>query len=287
MIAIDFVAGSHGHYLEYVANRFLAHTSADFDPFNANQASHTRPPNYYDTAVFVAEHYYEKGIPNTPHIVRITYTESDLLALSSVSLRRAGDYNIDNNQLEIDTYHKLKNIDYEHLIDTINRAYPDVELSEQNPHCPRHVLREYFKFGFQHPQQHGFMQELNKLMYKTNKDVFDFPMSNFYNQDKFVSRVLALSKWYNNHQLDLQELIAVHKKFLDKQIYKNHHEICDKIIQAVCDAVEMPVPDLTLFQESYINGKLEAMFGTELPFLKNPYFTNTKEIIQCLNVSKQ
>lgn len=282
MIAIDFVAGSHGHYLEYVANRFVAGIPADFSPFNANNASHTRPKDYYDHAEFIAEHYYEKGVPGTERILRITFTTQDLLALSSVSLRRAGDYNIDNNLLEVDTYNKLKNIDYEHLIDTINRTYPEAGISANNPDCPRHILREYFKFGFRDPEQHGFMLELNKLMYSTHQDVFDFALSDLYDLDRFLSRTQALSLWYGTPLVDLLALTELHKEFLTKQIYREHHVICDQIIEAVQQGQELAIPPLTLFQESYINGRIEHLYQREMPFFMTQYFSNTRDIIACL-----
>ena len=52
-------------------------------------------------------------------IISIQIEYDDLLPLSSVSLLRAGDYNIDNDQLEIDTYHKLNNQNYRWMLDNI------------------------------------------------------------------------------------------------------------------------------------------------------------------------
>jgi hypothetical protein len=279
MIAIDFVAGSHGHYMEYVANRFVAKIPADFDPFNVNNASHTRPKDYYDSAKFVAEHYFEKGVPATQRILRITFTKNDLLPLTSVSLRRAGDYNIDNNLLEIDTYNKLKNQHYSYLIDIINQSYPEAGISAQSPNCARHILREYFKFGFRDPEQHGFMIELNRLMYHADRDIFDFPLSDLYDLDRFVSRCQTLSTWYDSGTLDLGNLKNLHVRFLEKQIYKDHSVICNKIIDAVQKQQSMAIPELTLFQESYINGVIEKLYQVEMPFLQTKYFTDTQQIL--------
>lgn len=284
MIAIDFVAGSHGHYLEYVTNRFVAGVPSDFSPFNANSASHTRPADYYDRAVFVAEHYYEKGVPNQSRIVRITFDTSDLLALSSVSLHRAGDYGIDNNLLEQDTYHKLKNIDYEYLIERINTHYPEADISAESPNCERHILREYFKFGFRDPEQHGLMQEMRKLSYTADRDMFDFALQDLYDMARYVHRMQQLNIWYGGSDLDLDSMQELHSEFLRRQIYRQHHVICDRIINAVVKGQNIEIPPLTLFQESYINGRLEKILDVEMPFYQPKYFTTTQQIKEYVNI---
>ena len=44
-ISIDFVAGSHGHFLEYMCNRFIADIGIDFAPF--------KDPYYVENSVFI------------------------------------------------------------------------------------------------------------------------------------------------------------------------------------------------------------------------------------------
>jgi len=286
MIAIDFVAGSHGHYLEYVTNRFVAGIESDFSPFNQASASHTRPADYYDRAVFVAAHYYEQGVPDTPRIVRIVFDTDDLLPLSSVSLHRAGDYGIDNNLLEQDTYHKLKNIDYEYLIARINLYYPEAGISEHKPDCARYILREYFKFGFKTPEHHGIMSEMRRLDYTADRDIFDFALTELYDADQYLARMQELNDWYGGTGFDTQSLLDLHGQFLDRQPYRSHKLVCDGIVADALDGTDRPLPALTLFQESYVNGRLEAITGIEMPFYQPQYFTTTGEIHRYLVMAK-
>jgi hypothetical protein len=53
-----------------------------------------------------------------------------VLALGQVSLLRAGDYAIDNDQLEIDTYHKLNNMNYKAVLNNIKNSFFTNQISE-------------------------------------------------------------------------------------------------------------------------------------------------------------
>lgn len=124
MIYIDFQGGAHGNYLEFVCNRFLAKipTSAP-TPFTASGSSHLK--HYLADRVFWQGHFSflpPESYPNydpSGSIISIQITPDDLLPLSSISLLRAGDYNLDNDLLEIDTYNKLNKMDYRWVLDNI------------------------------------------------------------------------------------------------------------------------------------------------------------------------
>jgi hypothetical protein len=280
MILIDFIAGSHGNFLEFMCNKFIAKLNLNFLPFNKLGASHIKP--YNADKVFFADHYSQLKKPLSNQIVRITYTEDDLLLLSSISLLRAGDFNIDNNLLEFNTYNKLNTIHYSHLLDNINSNYPEYKLSKDNPDCPRFILREFFKFGFKNPEIHGFIAELKALQYPSGYDVIDFPFSSFYNYELFLKDFKKLSSWYNNESVDEGTLKDIWDKFIQKQIYRDHKKQCDEIIHSIIMLECCNIPPLSLFQESYINGVLENRFGIEMPFIQNEYFKSTSEIIEYL-----
>lgn len=284
-VSIDFVAGSHGHFLQFVCNKFIANLQMDFSPFNHLGASHAENYNYVDQMVFIANHYSEYKLPLTKKVVRISFKHEDLLLLSSISLLRAGDYGIKNEDLHINTFHKLNNQHYSYLIDRINQAYPAIKLTKTSPDCPRHILREYFKFGFRNPESHGFMKKLDELVYSDEHDVFDFHFEYFYNKEEFIKNLSRLADWFGSTTTLTYALIEeLHDNFLQRQIYKNDLVICNEFIDAVVKGLTINIPTLTLFQESYINGRLEKLYEKEMPFVQHNYFTNTKEIIEYLNV---
>jgi hypothetical protein len=132
MIYIDFQGGAHGNYLEFVCNKFLGNVPTQGDPFNDLGASHNK--QYIDKKKFEAWHYFEfcgkKTIIKNSKIISIQITPDDLLLLSSISLLRAGDYNINNDQLEIDTYNKWNNIDYRRVLNNLIDSFFQSQVQE-------------------------------------------------------------------------------------------------------------------------------------------------------------
>lgn len=116
MIQIDFQGGAHGNYLEFVCNTMCGVTGNGL-PFNSAGAAHAT--QYIDKKVFYADHYSYQGKDLGEKVVSIQITKDDLLPLSQISLLRAGDYGYDNNNLEVDTYHKLNNTDYRWCLDAL------------------------------------------------------------------------------------------------------------------------------------------------------------------------
>lgn len=159
MICIDFQGGSHGNYLEFVCNKFLAQVRTQGSPFNHYGASHNKV--YLDKRQFKAWHYFDyrgiRTVPSTGKIVSIRVTEDDLLPLQAVSLLRAGDHNI--TQLEVNTYHKLNNLDYTDTLEELIRSFftnqirdsynavkdsswPDVATIADFNNLPDHIKQE-------------------------------------------------------------------------------------------------------------------------------------------------
>jgi hypothetical protein len=132
MILIDFQGGAHGNFLEFVCNKFLANISCNNTPFNKLGSSHNKI--YYDTVAFRAGHYtgfrYENPEILDHKIISIQIDHNDLLPLSSISLLRAGDYNIDNDQLEINTYNKLNNKDYSWVLDNLIKSFFHTQIQD-------------------------------------------------------------------------------------------------------------------------------------------------------------
>jgi hypothetical protein len=123
MICIDFLAGSHGNFLEFICNKFIANIPTVTDhPFNTAGASHKK--QYLDEPKFQCDHYsvYNKPLMNCA-VISVQITPMDLLPLQSVSLFRATDLSIDPDTLELDTYHKLNNKDYRWMLDNILSSF--------------------------------------------------------------------------------------------------------------------------------------------------------------------
>jgi hypothetical protein len=282
MVSIDFVAGSHGHFLEFVCNKFVAGIDLDFTPFNELGASHNFPLEYHKLKIFHAKHFYEHNLPLFDKTIRIIFDDNDLLVLSSEVFWKAGDAAIQNNDLENNTYYKLKNSSfYSYLIDSINTAYPKNKITAKNPNCPRYILREFFKFGFKSPEINGLTSKLKKLKDYNNNNVVDFSYKTFYNKEMFISSIKNLCDWYGQCFIT-PKLDLLWDEFYRRQKYRNDKIVCDNIINSVYCNQRIAVPSLSLLQESYINGVLEKTYGVEMPFYQETYFSNTEQIINHL-----
>lgn len=315
---IDFIGGSHGNFLEFVLNKLVLGDKLEQDsPFNRLGASHYKDLQYTELSIFEANHFFLEGILDFSKIISINFNEDDLLPLTSISLQRAGDYNILDTELHIETFNKLNNVHYRPTLMNILNYYNDLSgyqkikadtwplissidefydlpaeiiieckevfdfapkiINEKNPNIDRYKLREFFKFGFKHPEQHGFMQEQQRMQYASKSQVFYFPYSSFYNLIEFKKQLNKIKNKFNfkffNYNID-----KLHVEFMKRQPFYNLKKITDQIINEIFfGGTDRPL-HLTLFQESYINAKLELIYNCEMPFRQLEYFKTTKEI---------
>lgn len=306
-IYIDFQAGSHGNYLEFVCNKFLAGVvTADTLPFNDLGAAHRK--KYTTAKVFECNHFtaYNQVLRNET-VIRINILADDLLPLQCVSLLRAGDHGIRPNELEHDTYHKLHNVDYQWVLDNLVESffhhrhlvagYTDIadtswpriqdiadylalphvvrdecervhgiqiyQLDADHPHCPRHFLKEFFRIGFADPNNHGFIKIQNNLIHQ-HCIFYDFPFSAFYDTDRFLAELQALSAFLDMPvRVDLPELHILHQEFLLRQPYRSVKTQCDLLVGRLTQDPLTFMPDLDVIQEAYIAHRLETLHATK------------------------
>ena len=281
-IPIDFVAGSHGNYLETVCNQGFGIVPRE-NNFTKHGTSHSKSHSYKKQKVFDARHWFSNyfhELQTHSHVISIRYQQDDLLLLSSVSLLRSGDYGINNDQLEHNTVTKLNNLHYKNVLEQLYQAYPFLDRNCAD--IPRWVLREFYKFGFRDPNINGYWKEQQKMCYGADQQVFDFEFGSFYNIDQFARQLADLANFLNTEFEFVDDFYATHEKFLSYIPYRDHKQQCDQIINYINNSEIQPIPPLTLFQESYINGCLENLYHKEMPFHQDKYFTSTKDVLYYL-----
>ena len=326
VIYIDFQAGAHGNFLEFVCNCHLAGIkSKNPTPFNKNGvaagASHDK--QYTSEIVFKAGHFSWFNPEMTffdSKIISIDLHPDDMLPMASVSLLRAGEKGLHNNQLEIDTFTKFNNKSYQWVLDNIVKSFfqdqiknsynavkdaswPDVEtledfnqlpnwiqqeclhqhnlklliLDQNNPNCPRYVLREFFKLGFKNPTQFGFMALQENLNYDQTNQVIKIPFGSFYSTDAFISQVELIADFTGYKIINLDQLIVLHQQFLENQPYKDAKPHCDSIVQDIIAGKKFVLPELDLLKESYIEACLEKHYNKEIQ-QNNQWFQHSTDI---------
>lgn len=279
-IAIDFVAGTHGNFLETTLNKFFGLVSDSTDPFTVLGTSHNKSQNYNTNKVFCAEHWserYPEQLKKFKKIISIRFTSDDLLLMSSVSLLRAGDQNLDNDSLEVNTVSKLNHRHYQDTLTLIYKSYPFLDTTQES--IPRHILREFYKFGFKNTNVNGYWVKQQQMRYQHACEVCYFEFSSFYDTEKFVDNIKLVQKMTGLHFDFCDEFYQRHNKFLSFIPYIKHKHQCDHIVNCVRQRVDLPIPKLTLLQESYINGQLENIYNKEMPFHQDEYFTSVKDVL--------
>jgi len=147
MIHIDFQGGAHGNYLEFVCNK-IAGISVGM-PFNSHGAAHNKV--YTGKKIFYADHYTWWPKPIVfDKIISIQIAKDDLLPLQQVSLLRARDYGYNNDQLEVDTYNKLNNVDYRWVLNEIVKNFFTNQIRDsynavKDPSWPEVTTMQEFK----------------------------------------------------------------------------------------------------------------------------------------------
>jgi hypothetical protein len=283
IIPIDFVAGSHGNFLETILNKYFGFVSNE-NTLTATGTSHNKSKKYLQQRVFWAQHWFEihqQELNTFKKIISVRFSQDDLLLLMSVSLLRAGDMNISNDNLEIDTRSKLNNEFYKDTLNLIYRSYPF--LDTESPSIQRYILREFFKFGFRDPDRNGYWIKQQQMTYLAESQVFYVDFDSFYKIDKLENIIRQLEVFVGEKFNFSQDFYQEHKRFLNFIPYINHKSMCDQIVQTVLAGENISVPRLTLFQESYINGTLERLFQREMPFHQPDYFTSTKDMLYYIN----
>jgi hypothetical protein len=286
MIAIDFLAGTHGHFLETVLNKFFNITPNLANTLTKTGTSHNKNTEYQKNKLFRAKHWFElyaDQLTNFEKVISIRFCLEDLLLVSSVSLLRAADLNINNDDLEVDTVNKLNNRFYQSTLEQIYTAYPFLDQTQAS--IPRYVLREFFKFGFKDPAVNGYWLKQQSMVYPAHCDVYCFDFSSFYDIDKFVQHIKNIAEFVGREFDFSLEFYQLHAKFLSFIPYQDHKQHCDHIVECVRNNIEVAIPKLTLFQESYINGCLENIYCKEMPFHQDRYFTSTKDVLYYINTS--
>jgi len=281
-ILIDFVAGAHGHFLEVLLNKFFHTAVVDFSPFTTLGTSHVATDEYNKSKVFHARHWFERypeELKTANKIISINFSQDQLLLFSSLSLLRAKDQQIANNDLEHDTYNKLNNKFYRDTLDQILLSYPFLTANETNSDIPRYVLREFYKFGFKDPEINGYWVKQQRMQYPETADVFYFNLGCFYNQTLLVDRLKQLEAFVGKKFDFSDEFYHMHQQFLNRVQYLTCQDQCNQIITAITNGQDCEIPSLTLFQESYINAELEHVYKKEMPFYQPEYFTNTKDVL--------
>jgi hypothetical protein len=117
------------------------------------------------------------------------------------------------------------------------------------------------------------------MQYHRDSEVFVFKFKSFYNIDQLVLQIEDLEQFLDMKFDFSDDFYKHHQKFLSFIPYIGHKQVCDNIIDCIQTGTNIEIPDLSLFQESYINGNLERLYQKEMPFHSVDYCKSTAEML--------
>ena len=302
MIHIDFQGGAHGNYLEFVCNKIAgitagtpfnehgashAKTYTGNKVFYADHYSFWPKPLVFDKVIDI-----HIDIDDLLQLQQISLLragdfgfDNNQLEINTYNKLNNPHYkwvlenivqNFFTNQIQ-DSYNAVKDPswpmvttldEFKNLPTKIKRECIQqhklelLELSPDQPNCPRSILREFFQIGFLHPEQHGFIVRQQQAKYNTTKQVYQWPFRCFYNMTEFLQEIKKVAEWAEisyTCQSDIEEL---HNEFLQRQPYKDSKFKCNEIIKQIRSNTTPNVIDVNLIEEAYINAKLSWNYFT-------------------------
>lgn len=272
---IAFQGGTHGHFLRYVLDRFCRHTPIINDsPFTDIGTSHASGIKYSNK--FSIYHPTEVGVKelNEDHCV-ITVSKEDILQLQRTVYTRPGDINLNINSEYIKLIGFHKNFTD---VDSIQKLY-GLKIDE-NTEMPKFILRDFVKLGFSDLNNHGYIKKNTELKKYKFKNVYYFPVNSFWDNELFLNHLSKLDKKFN---LDLSindDVIEIHKKFIEKIPQLKTQNRCRDIITAIIEEKSILIENIDVVEEAYIYSWIETTYKNILAPLTNTFFKNTKDIIE-------
>jgi len=280
-VYIDFHSGTHGHFLEYLCNRYLADLStANFNPFTKFGTSHVRPSDYLEDRKFKCGHFEDSGlIKDNDAVIRIVVDDFYYVAVYNFLVRTNDTPLLDLNNLETDALNNcVDNFGFgdfkKFLIDT---------HGEDLKNLPRAILRSYLYAKLNSPNMQD-CSRFNKFS-DLGVPVFEFPISVFYNYNKLVSRIGELSGFLGKIGWGYQEsMFQLWQEFMAKNAGWASHCKCESILLAILSKSSQPLK-CNILEEAWINIYLTKTFGIHdhIPsFSSNVYPTDTLQLYESI-----
>lgn len=278
-VGIDYVIGSEGYFLEYACSKFLLKQDTVQLPF--------KPTDVFaiSNRQFHSDHWTTKNIV-CPYnkIIKITFTEEDILHILSNAVHQANNFNADVRWIDTLTYIKFNNDFCRNWIDDINETFKNrynyALLSKTNVHCKRSILRLYFQKYFKDLKNNFLIKQMDDIKNNnSSKDCFTFEFQNFWHTNKFAVKFKQLAEWYGITDYDESKLRRDLRYFKASNFYKDNKLQSDLIISQALQKKEFEIPALTIFQESYITAKFEEHYGIVIHELGEKYFGTSSDLM--------
>jgi hypothetical protein len=262
MIKIDFHAGTHGHFLEYITNVYIMQTAPSntsiFRP--PTMSAHDPDINYLSNRQIICGHFsdpeFYKGEPfdKNDQIIRIVFDTDDdifLVALTNL-ICKAGDHGFNKQLLAIPDH--VRNNPVAHRNDWYSK------FEERDLYSPHY----------------------KKFIPVPNK-IFEFSLNSFFCFTAFCTELNKLAKFLNQTFYPDSSLYTLWKEFINVNQGWQSYVKCRQIIEDIFSNKFINI-DCSIIEEGWLNYRLTRICQIYSgPLFDNPvYPTNTQVIYNIL-----
>lgn len=286
-ILIDYPAGGHGSFLEFLLNASLGIYEDNFLPFNSVGASHLKYE--HPNQIFFAYHYlqtentnfnFSQLLKESEAYILITVEECDLPTLFSCFFERTSKNPIYFDDLHQNFFYKAQDQQYIDLISIAKSWIENQHLSQENPSIEKRILRDMLKiFMF---DESYLIKRQKKILEQSHKmSIIVFPFSNFYlDTSLFVDHIVELCSKLNFYNVNIDRISTLHIEFLKRNKFLNLNALPKYYFDNIQN--DVPIEHLTIVQEVYLQHLIEKNFNISLPIAPDNFYSNTKELRKLL-----
>jgi len=264
--AIDFDPGMHGHFLEYICNKYIFNVSISDSPFFKTGSAHAINLNttYQATKQVVANHYRWCNIsPIETKVVFIKHNPKfDLVLLSNIIHRCYG------------TVGNVNDVDPEQVINWHLNIIKNDNTTESANDIKENIYAKLIERTHFQPQTivHGYVREM-----------FNFDYGSFFSLTEFLIELQNLAKFFNQMLIVPRELIDDYKMFIDNnrgyQIHQRVNYLVEKILLNELEIIE---DDFLIHAGINVYlAKIARLYDTKLHSARG-YPTNTQDIFKII-----
>jgi hypothetical protein len=268
-VALDFAPGLHGHFLEYILNRYIYSVPASYSVpeniqsiFQSSGSCH--PINtdevYQKNKVIVRGHFSSFNLPIPHGVEKFIFIKHnpryDFLLLTNIYYRCHPDSN-NSTDFNINEIHRLQ----KELM--INHANSDL-VFRQNWYAK--LYKRHFDFTTRGPK---------------HLDTHDFDFGSFFNLGDFLNEIRKVCDFLSMPFRFDPSLVFLWKEFIQRNQGYHATQSAEKVLESICTGNNVEIPcDWQL--HAYINCKLSQIFHLfDGKLFESPdYPTNTGEVHQ-------
>ena len=276
IVNIAFQGGTHGNYLRFCIDKFSTLTPELVGtPFTENNTSHVNL-NYSGSVDLYhpSETHPHFQSTNEPHIL-ITIDKEDLLFLERWVTIRSGDHKVDvlADQVSVHSYF-LEDFSWKDKL----KKYYNIDLTKDS--IPKFLMRDFYKLSFMDPNKSGFIIADKVLRKNKPSNTFEFPVSSFWDKDKFFSTLKQASEQLNLN-LDLTDT-TIHNSFIDGLNFYNTKNRVLEVTKAIRDKQDIDIRALDTVEQAYVSAWLEKNHEFVIVPVCDQFFRSTGEIVNWL-----